>query len=56
MVFADDVAQKWETLADRENHLGRIQQALEPSELSISREKTEYVFPEGAETRWGSPP
>lgn len=42
VLFADGIAQKEEeeALADLENHLGRLHQALEPNGLRITRDTT----------------
>lgn len=58
MLFADNAAQKGETIADLKNHLEHFQQARESNGLRSSREKTEYTsFRLGGGDRvWGSPP
>lgn len=56
-LFADDVTQKGKTLADLENHLGQLHQALVPNRVRISRDETVFVFPVGGggETGWRNP-
>lgn len=43
MSFKDVIAQREETFTNLEALLGHVQQALEPSRLCNSREKTEYM-------------